>query len=172
MKHTLRGKNPCKANALQLYLKRCNNLGSDFLTVLLDVHTKRRDALMTDQGKSSSSSPEQQPKSQTTEQRITEPQRKMLHLLARAMKDEAWRQALLTNPKPLIEHELGITFSSGMTVEVHEDTSTTIHLVLPPRQLPPVEVSDADLEQVVPPALTGAVICTVGGECEKAVPPP
>jgi hypothetical protein len=96
---------------------------------------------MTEPEQSSPSSPEQQKEPQTTENQ----KRQMLHLLARAMKDEVWRQALLTDPKPLIEHELGITFPPGVTIQVHETTSTTIHLVLPPRQLPPVEVSDADL---------------------------
>ncbi len=77
----------------------------------------------------------------------TENQRKMQHLLVRAMKDEAWRQELLTNPKTPIERELGITLPQGVTIQVHEDTPTTIHLVLPPRQLRAVEVSDADLAQ-------------------------
>jgi hypothetical protein len=71
--------------------------------------------------------------------------RKMQQLLARAMKDEAWRQELLTNPKTLIERELGITLPQGVTIATHEDTSTTVHLVLPPRQLQAVEVSDPDL---------------------------
>jgi len=75
-----------------------------------------------------------------------ETQRKMQQLLARAMKDEAWRQELLTNPKTLIERELGISLPQGVTIATHEDTSTTVHLVLPPRQLQAVEVSDADLE--------------------------
>jgi hypothetical protein len=71
-------------------------------------------------------------------------------LIIRAMKDEAWRQELLTNPKTLIERELGITLPQGMTVEVHENTATAVHLVLPPRVLPPVPVSDADRDQFSP----------------------
>jgi len=73
--------------------------------------------------------------------------RKMQQLVVRAMKDEAWRQALLTNPNPLIEEFVGIKVPKGVTVVVHEDTATTHHVVLPPRQLPAVEVSDADIRE-------------------------
>ncbi len=70
-------------------------------------------------------------------------------LLARAMKDETFRQELLTNPKMLIEHELGVTLPQDVTIQVHEDTPTTIHLVLPRWQFRAVEeLSDADLEHV------------------------
>lgn len=75
-----------------------------------------------------------------------ENEEKMQRLLIRAVKDEAWRQELLTNPKALIERELGITIPQDMTVVVHEDTGTTVHLVLPPRVLPEVPVSDVDRE--------------------------
>ncbi len=71
--------------------------------------------------------------------------RKMQQLVVRAMKNEAWRQALLSNPNPLIEDVVGIKVPRGVTVVVHEDTATTINVVLPPRQLPAVEVSDDDI---------------------------
>lgn len=73
--------------------------------------------------------------------------KKMQQLVARAMKDEAWRQALLTNPNPLIEEVVGIRVPRGVTVVVHEDTATTINVVLPPRQLPAVEVSDEEIRE-------------------------
>ena len=76
-----------------------------------------------------------------------ERQRKVQYLLARAMKDEVWRQELLTNPKAVLEHELGITIPQGVTIAIHEATPTTVHLLLPPRVLPEVEVSDADLSR-------------------------
>jgi hypothetical protein len=77
---------------------------------------------------------------------VTQQQWNAKQLLARAMKDEAFRQALLTNPKTLLEREMGITLPPGVTIAVHEETSTTIHLVLPPRPLGAVEVPDADLD--------------------------
>jgi hypothetical protein len=54
-------------------------------------------------------------------------------IVAPAMKNEAFRQELLTNPKTLLEHELGITLPHGVTIQVHEDTPTTVHFVLPQR---------------------------------------
>ncbi|SRR5205809_3535016 len=70
-------------------------------------------------------------------------------IMARAMKDEAFRQELLANPKAVLERELGITLPRGVSVQVHEDTATILHLVLPMK--PPAgesqELSDAELEQ-------------------------
>ncbi len=79
------------------------------------------------------------PEQNTTQQQV----------LARAMKDEAFRQQLLSNPKETLERELGITLPQGVNVQVHEDTPTSIHLVLPakPRTNEPQELSDAELEQ-------------------------
>ena len=62
---------------------------------------------------------------------MTEAQGRSQRLLARAMKDEAFRQELLANPKAVLEHELGITIPPGLTIQVHEETPTTVHLVLP-----------------------------------------
>ena len=69
-------------------------------------------------------------------------------IIARAMKDEAFRQSLLSNPKAAIEGELGITVPAGVTIAVHQDTPTTLHLVLPMRAPEGgAELSDAELEQ-------------------------
>jgi hypothetical protein len=89
-----------------------------------------------------------QPQSQTgADQRQRELFRKIQQLTVRAMKDEAWRQALLTNPNPLIEEVVGIKIPPGVTIALHENTATTLHFILPPRQLPPLEVSDADIRE-------------------------
>ena len=82
-------------------------------------------------------------------------------LLVKSMKDEAFRQELLSNPKGVLERELGITFPQGVNVQVHEDTSDTLHLVVPKRvPAQGSELTDAELEQValgvpVTPAMTG-----------------
>lgn len=80
-------------------------------------------------------------------------------LIARAMKDEAFRQELMGNPKAVLERELGIELPSDVTVQVHEDTSSTIHLVLPTKQRTDgvQELSDEELGHIV------------GGD---AIPPP
>jgi len=85
--------------------------------------------------------------------------RRMQQLAVRAMKDEAWRQALLSNPKPLIEDVVGIKIPRGVTIVVHEETSTTHHVVLPPRQLPALEVSDVELRETAQ-QLSACCYCT------------
>jgi hypothetical protein len=67
-------------------------------------------------------------------------------LVARAMKDETFRQQLLNNPGKAVESELGVTL-----IQVHEDTPTTIHLVLPmqPSASEPHELSEAELDMIV-----------------------
>jgi hypothetical protein len=69
-------------------------------------------------------------------------------IIAKAMKEESFRQELLSNPKAAIERELGITVPPGVTIAVHQDTPTTLHLVLPMREPSPMwELSDAELEK-------------------------
>ena len=81
----------------------------------------------------------------------------------RAMKDEAFRQELLRSPKEVLERELGITLPQGLTVQVHEETPTTHHLVLPLSALSAAGgASDAELEQARSNALWWGCI-TPGG---------
>jgi hypothetical protein len=70
-------------------------------------------------------------------------------ILAKAMKDEAFRQQLLSHPKATLERELGVTLPAGLTIQVHEDTPTTRHLVLPrPAPRDTGEVADTELADV------------------------
>jgi len=82
-------------------------------------------------------------------------------VIVRAMKDEAFRQELLSSPKGVLERELGITFLQGVTIQIHEDTSTTRHLVLPEKVPTGAlgELSDAELEQAAGSQIT-STICT------------
>ncbi len=77
-------------------------------------------------------------------------------IIAKAMKEETFRQELLRNPKAAIERELGISVPPGVTIAMHQDTPTTLHLVLPRRapSAAEAELSDAELEQA-----TGGVWC-------------
>ena len=72
-------------------------------------------------------------------------------IIARAMKDDAFRQRLLDNPRQTLEGELGITLSTDVTVLVHEETANTLHLVLPSKAQTGglVDLSDAELEQTI-----------------------
>ena len=76
-------------------------------------------------------------------------------IIARAMKEETFGQELLSNPKAAIERELGISVPPGVTITVHQDTPTTLHLVLPMRASGEggEELSDAELERAAGGAL-------------------
>ena len=71
-------------------------------------------------------------------------------IIAKATNDEAFREQLLDNPKAALGRTLGVTFPQGVTILVHEDTSTTLHVVLPvnSQEGKPRELSDAELEHV------------------------
>jgi hypothetical protein len=69
-------------------------------------------------------------------------------IISIAMHDRVFREELLLNPKDTLERELGISFPQEVEIEVHEDTPTTIHLVLPlkPKTGSLMEVSVAELK--------------------------
>ncbi|HYB00551.1 MAG TPA: NHLP leader peptide family RiPP precursor [Ktedonobacteraceae bacterium] len=71
-------------------------------------------------------------------------------IIEKASKDEAFREQLLNNPKAALERALGITFPREVTIQVHENTPTTLHLVLPvhSKEGNPRDLSDAELERV------------------------
>ena len=54
------------------------------------------------------------------------------HIIEKSALDEAFRQALLADPKATISQELGITIPESMTIKVHESDMQTVHLALPP----------------------------------------
>jgi hypothetical protein len=70
-------------------------------------------------------------------------------LIAKAWKDEAFKQALLREPKAVLERELGAALPAGLRVEVLAPPANTICLVLPPPPLEAAgELSDEELEAV------------------------
>ena len=69
-------------------------------------------------------------------------------LVARAGEDSAFRERLLANPRETIEKELGAALPEDHEIRVHEESSATTHLVLPPRS----KLSEAEREA----AKTGA----------------
>ncbi len=84
------------------------------------------------------------------ESRINTWQALEAQLIDRAMKDEAFRQELLRDPKGVFERELGIRLPEHVTVQVLEESPTTVHLVLPrPPANAGVELADEELEGIV-----------------------
>ena len=69
-------------------------------------------------------------------------------IISIAMHNQVFREELLLHPKETLERELGISFPQEVEVEMHEDTPTIIHLVLPlkPKTGSLMEVSFADLQ--------------------------
>ena len=54
-------------------------------------------------------------------------------LVSRAGEDSEFRERLLARPRETIEKELGASLAEDHEIQVHEETSATTHLVLPPR---------------------------------------
>lgn len=69
-------------------------------------------------------------------------------VLARAIKDAAFRQELLGNPRAALAREFKMNLPEAAIIRVLEDTPTTFTLVLPPQEAAVLELSDADLEAV------------------------
>jgi hypothetical protein len=63
----------------------------------------------------------------------------------RAEADPAFRAELLANPRKALEAELGVQIPQDVSVNVHEESMSEVHLVLPVSQ---EDLSDADLELV------------------------
>ena len=53
-------------------------------------------------------------------------------IVGKASEDADFRARLLSDPKGAIEQELGVTIPASLSVEVHEESGETAHLVLPP----------------------------------------
>ena len=67
-------------------------------------------------------------------------------IIAKALKDDGYREELLANPKHAIQQEFGKELPLGLEVRVVEESSNVVYLVLPPK--PVVELSETDLEAV------------------------
>jgi hypothetical protein len=82
-------------------------------------------------------------------------------LIDRAMRDPAFRDALVKQPKTTLEQALGVSLSSTMRVTVHQESADELHLVLPAASGEAQPFSDDELE-----AVAGQVMCTsCNGSC-------
>ena len=53
-------------------------------------------------------------------------------IVGKATRDAEFRARLLGDPKGAIGQELDVPIPASMSIEVHEDSAATAHLVLPP----------------------------------------
>ena len=66
-------------------------------------------------------------------------------IVGKATEDADFRARLLSDPKGAIGQELGVTIPASLSVEVHEESGATAHLVLPPDS----KLSEGNLQAVV-----------------------
>ena len=66
------------------------------------------------------------------------------HVLTKATADEGFRERLVADPKGTVEQECGVQFPDGYQLEVHEESATTTHMVLPAS----AKLSERELEAV------------------------
>ena len=65
-------------------------------------------------------------------------------IVGKATEDAEFRARLLSDPKEAIAQELSVPIPASMSIEVHEDSAATAHLVLPPDS----KLSEKDLQSV------------------------
>ena len=53
------------------------------------------------------------------------------HLVAKADESEDFRTRLVADPRSVIYAEFGVSIPERFTIQVHEDSATTAHMVLP-----------------------------------------
>ena len=71
-------------------------------------------------------------------------------IVGKASEDAEFRAQLLSDPKAALEQELRVSIPASMSVQVHEDSGTTAHLVLPPDS----KLSESELQMAAGGALT------------------
>ncbi|MEH1770610.1 NHLP leader peptide family RiPP precursor [Nostoc sp.] len=71
-------------------------------------------------------------------------------IVAKAWKDEAYKQELLTNPKTVTRQKFGVKFADDLNVSVREENSNSLYFVLPLcPQIEGQELSEEELNSVV-----------------------
>ncbi|MCW5315519.1 NHLP leader peptide family natural product precursor [Nostoc sp. KVJ3] len=90
-------------------------------------------------------------------------------IIARAWKDEAYKQELLTNPKAVIEREFGVEFPTEVNVQALEENSTSLYFVLPiSRVAVAQELSEEQLEAIAGGYMT--TLLSMGAKINPILP--
>jgi len=65
-------------------------------------------------------------------------------ITTKSAEDEDFRDRLIADPKAVISEEFGVFVPDEFNVQVHEDSATTAHFILPPS----ARLTEADLTMV------------------------
>ena len=84
-------------------------------------------------------------------------------VIERAMKDPAFRQAMLKNPRVVLAHAFHVQLAEQVTIRVIEEAPNTFTLVLPRGEGAMLELSDAELKAVSGGFADLAMTTTRGG---------
>jgi len=78
------------------------------------------------------------------------PEDLVTRIITKAWEEEAFKQALLKEPKATIERELEVELPDDLEIEIREESANRMCLVLPvrPQELPQGELSTDELEAV------------------------
>lgn len=80
---------------------------------------------------------------------------------AQLTEDPGFREKLLADPRATVAALIGVTLPDFVTIEVHEESLTHVHLVIP-ATTSPGEISDKDLELVAGGSACWSDSCTSG----------
>ncbi len=65
-------------------------------------------------------------------------------IIQRAAEDDDFRARLTSDPTATVGAELNVELPEGLTINVHEDGSDTVNLVLPPK----TQLGEGDLQSI------------------------
>ena len=88
---------------------------------------------------------------------------KMQATIARtALSDRAFRDRVTANPRAAVAEVVGQDLPPGLVVHVHENSSTVLHVVLPPVTTQGGVLNDEELEAVAAGVSPAVIVWTLG----------
>ncbi len=74
-----------------------------------------------------------------------------LDIIVKAWRDEQFRKQLLSDPKKAIEREFNIKVPDDVSISVHVESDTALHLIVPsvPSNFDTEDLSDDELREVI-----------------------
>jgi|SRR3954465_7679794 len=69
-------------------------------------------------------------------------------LIERAWKDPEFRKQVVSDPKGMLEKQLGRSLPEKLKIHIHEEDANTLHFSVPTPPANTAELSDEDLEKV------------------------